>query len=134
MIRPQKKILVIDDDRETRKSVKLALEEIQLLDIHVSESVDATNGLRQMKNVLPDVIILDLHLPGKSGFEFMDSMRDDKRFDSTEVIMLTGDDRLDNVFTAEHKGIDVYYFLGKPFNVSDLQAVILQICLPMKHS
>ena len=51
----------------------------------------------------------------------------------TKVIMLTADDQLDNIFKAEDKGIGAYHFLGKPFDISELQALVLDLSLPIKN-
>jgi DNA-binding response OmpR family regulator len=132
MSKPIIKLLIIDDDADIRESVSLAVKEQDYLDIEVTESSDAASGVEQLEKVNPDIIILDLHLPDKTGFEFMDIMHKNKRLAKTEVIMLTVDDTLENVFKAEDKGIDRYHFLGKPFNISDLQALVLRICMPVK--
>jgi DNA-binding response OmpR family regulator len=102
------------------------------LNIEVVESADVASGIQQMKDMNPDIVILDLHMPDKTGFEFMDIVHKNKRFAKTKVIMLTADDTMDNVFKAESKGIGVYNFLGKPFNISDLQALVLSLSLPIK--
>ena len=132
MSKPKKKILVIDDEVHIRETVRLAVQEQDFLDIDVVESSDVASGIVQLKKTKPDIVILDLHLPDKSGFDFIDIMYEDKRFSQTMVIMLTVDDTLKNIFIAERKGIQPYYFLGKPFNISDLQAMVLEICLPIK--
>ncbi len=132
MYKPKRKILIIDDDFDTRKSVSLAVKELPQLDIEITESSDVTSGIEQLEIVKPDVIILDLHFPGKSGFDFMDLMHESKHLSETKVIMITVDDTLENIFKAQSKGIDVYHFLGKPFNISDLRALVLGLCLPSK--
>jgi DNA-binding NtrC family response regulator len=132
MSKPKKKILVIDDDARIRESVRLAVQEQDFFDIKVVESSNVIAGITQLKKLKPDVVILDLHMPDKSGFDFLDIMHQDKLFAKTKVIMLTADDTFKNLFKAEGKGIDAYYFLGKPFNISDLQAMVLKICLPLK--
>jgi DNA-binding response OmpR family regulator len=132
MIKPKKKILVVDDDARIRESVRLAVQEQDFLDIDVVESSNVASGIVQLKKMKPDIVILDLHMPDKSGFDFLDIMHKDQRLAKTKVIMLTVDDTFKNIFKAETKGIDAYYFLGKPFNISDLQAMVLEICLPIK--
>jgi DNA-binding response OmpR family regulator len=132
MTKPVKKILIVDDDAGSREAVRLALEEQDFLNIEFAESSDVTSALKQLKDIKPDIIVLDLHLPGKNGFEFMDIVHKNKLLGSTEVIMLTADDTLENVFKAEYKGIETYHFLGKPFNISDLQALVLILSLPIK--
>ncbi len=132
MTKLTKKILIVDDDAGTRDSVRVSLEEQDLLNIEFTESANVDSGIEQMKNIHPDIVILDLHMPNKTGFDFMDIMRKNKRLAGTKVIMLTVDDTLANVFKAENKGIGVYHFLGKPFNISDLQALVLSLSLPSK--
>lgn len=132
LAKPTKKVLVVDDDAGIREAVRLALEEQDYLNIKVTESADVDSGIQQMTYIIPDVVILDLHMPGKNGWDFLDAMRKDKRLANTKVIMLTVDDTLDNIFKGEDKGIDVYQFLGKPFDVAELQSLVLILCTPAK--
>jgi DNA-binding response OmpR family regulator len=124
--------LIVDDDADIRESVRLAVQELELFDTDIVESSDVDSGIRQLKAMKPDVIVLDLHMPHKSGFDFMDIVRKDKLISKSKVIMLTADDSVKNIFDAEDKGIDAYYFLGKPFNILELQAMVLEICLHNK--
>ena len=130
--KPTKKVLVVDDDAGIRESVRLALAEQDYLNIEVTECADVDTGIHQMTFIIPDVVILDLHMPGKNGWDFLDAMRKDKRLANTKVIMLTVDDTLDNIFKGEEKGIEVYQFLGKPFNIAELQSLVLNLCSPIK--
>jgi DNA-binding response OmpR family regulator len=130
MTKPKMKILIVDDDAAIRESVRLALEAQDYLDVEVTESEDVTSGIQQTKDINPDVVILDLHMPNKSGWDFMNILHKDRRLARTRVIMLTGDDTFDNVFKAEKKGIGAYQFIAKPFNISELQALVLN--LPIK--
>jgi DNA-binding response OmpR family regulator len=82
-----------------------------------------------MKAIKPDIVILDLHMPDKTGFDFMNIVQKNKLLAKAKVIMLTADDTLGNLFKAEHKGIGAYHFLGKPFNISELQALVLDLSL-----
>jgi two-component system phosphate regulon response regulator PhoB len=129
MAKPTKKILIVDDDADIREAVRLALEEQDYLNIEVTESADVASGIQQMKAIKPDIVILDLHLTDKTGFDFMDIMHKNKRFAKTKVIMLTADDTIENVLKAELEGIGSYNFLGKPFNISELQALVLNLSL-----
>lgn len=132
MTKPTIKVLIVDDDAAIRESIRLALEEQEYVDVEVTESANATSGIQHAKRINPDVIILDLHMPNKSGWDFMNILHKDIHLAKTRVIMLTADDTLDNVFKAEKKGIGAYQFLGKPFNISDLQALVLDPSLPNK--
>lgn len=132
MTKRSMKILIVDDDADIREAVRLSLEEQNYLDIDITESSDVVSGIEQMKIINPDIVILDLHMPGKTGFDFMDLMNQDKNLVRTKVIMLTADDTLANIFKAEDKGIGAYHFLGKPFNISELQALVFSLGLPIK--
>ena len=132
MAKPTKKILIVDDDADIREAVRVALEEQDYLNIEVTESANVASGIQQMEDVNPDIVILDLHLPDKTGFDFMDIVHKNKRFANTKVIMLTADDTIENVLKAEIEGIGAYNFLSKPFNISDLQALVLSLSLPVK--
>jgi DNA-binding NtrC family response regulator len=129
MTKPTKKILIIDDDASIRDAIRLTVEEQNFLNVEVTESADVTSGIQQMKDIRPDIVILDLHMPDKTGFDFMDIVHKNKLLHKTKVIMLTADNTLVNLFKAEHKGIGAYHFLGKPFNISDLQALVLDLSL-----
>ena len=133
MTKPTKKILIVDDDADIRYAVRLAVEEQDFLNIEVTESANVASGIVQMDAIHPDIVILDLHMPNKSGLDFMDIVHKDKRFAETKVIMLTADDTLDNIFRAEDKGIGAYHFLGKPFDITELQALVLDLSLPIKN-
>ncbi len=131
MTKPTIKILIIDDDANIRDAVRLAVEEQDYLNVDVTESADVASGIQQMIDTHPDIVILDFHMPNKTGFEFMDIAHKNKLLAKTEVIMLTADNTLNNIFKAENKGIGAYHFLGKPFNVSELQALVLSLSLPI---
>ena len=123
------KVLVVDDDDDTRLAIRLALQEHEYLHVEVTESKDATSAVKLLNEIHPNIIILDLHLPDKSGFDVMDIIVKNKRFAQTHVIMITADNTIGNVFEAEEKGIATNHFLGKPFNISDLQALVLNLSL-----
>lgn len=127
-----KKLLIVDDNASIRDAIRLAIEEQDFVAFDITESPDVASAIIQMNAINPDIVILDLHMPDQSGFDFMDVVREDKRFTTTEVIMLTADDTLDNIFTAENKGIGAFHVLGKPFNISELQAIVLDLSLPSK--
>ena len=129
--KPKKKVLIVDDNSDIRKSVSLALQEQDLLEIEVTESDNVTSGIEQLKKVRPDIVILDIHMPGKSGFDFIDYINKN-HLTKTKVIMLSADDTLTNIFKAGDKGINEFLFLGKPFNISELQALVLGLCFPSK--
>lgn len=124
----QRTVLIVDDDPAIRDAVKLALNEQDLLSLDIHEATNVERGLVKAYELQPDLVILDLHMPGKSGFEFMDELRGGK-LRGTPVLMLTANDDMETIFTAGEKGIDMFHVLGKPFNVDDLQAMVYKLTM-----
>ncbi len=82
-----KKVLVIDDDENTVKFLSVALEEngYQALGAY-----DGKEGLEMIKSENPDLIILDVMMPKKTGFTLFQSLRKSEEHKDLPVIMLTG--------------------------------------------
>jgi DNA-binding response OmpR family regulator len=81
-----KNILVVEDDKFLREliSQKLLKEEY-----NVSQAVDGEEGVKKVKEEKPDLVLLDLILPGIDGFEVLAQMRQNKESSSTPVIILS---------------------------------------------
>jgi len=81
-----KKILVIEDDKFLREliSQKLLKEGYEVV-----EAVDGDSGLEKAKEEKPDLILLDLILPGIDGFEVLSKVKADPKISSTPVIILS---------------------------------------------
>lgn len=80
------KILIIEDDRFLREliSKKLVKEGFE-----VSDAIDGEEGIKKIKSEKPDLILLDLILPGIDGFEVLSKMKDDPAVSSLPVIILS---------------------------------------------
>ena len=80
------KILIIEDDKFLRELIarKLLQENFKIL-----EAVDGEGGLKKIKEEKPDLILLDLILPGIDGFEVLSKMKDDPALASIPVIILS---------------------------------------------
>jgi len=81
-----KKILIIEDDKFLRELItqKLLKEEFE-----VSEAVDGEEGIKKVKEEKPDLVLLDLILPGIDGFEVLFKMREDAVLSTIPVIILS---------------------------------------------
>ncbi len=82
-----KKVLVVDDDEKTVKFLTAALEE------NGYEAIGAYNGkegLEKIQNEKPDLAILDVMMPKKTGFVLFKQLRRDENLKNMPVIMLTG--------------------------------------------
>ena len=84
--------------------------------------LEATDGDQAMALVLeqrPNVVILDVMMPGQSGWEVCRSIRENQSLSATGVVMLTGIGERLNEMTSPLYGADAY--LDKPFSLADLE-------------
>lgn len=82
-----KKVLVVDDDVNTVKFLSVALEEngYEAIGAH-----DGREGLEKIESEKPDLVILDVMMPKKTGFVLFNQLRRDEKYKELPVIMLTG--------------------------------------------
>jgi len=115
-----RKILIIEDD----PAISLGLKEsLQKEDYHVETEDNGERALKAIEFVKPDLIILDVMLPGMNGFEICKTLRMSGNF--TPIIMLTAkNEEVDKVIGLE-LGADDY--VTKPFSIRELYARIKTI-------
>ncbi len=111
----KKKIAIIEDDDLIRNMIKLNLEKLGYI-VQGFPSAEEAHSLYDGE--LFDVIILDVVLPGMSGFEFLRGIR--KEDNNTPVLMLTVQGEVASRLKAFNRGVDDY--MVKPFNMSELSA------------
>lgn len=115
------KILVVEDDPETRTMIKRAL---AVENYRVVEAGDGKKGLQLALEENPDLMILDLMLPGMSGIEVCNAIRQEEI--RLPIIMLTGKKEPVHRVKGLSSGADDY--VEKPFNVEELlQRVKIQL-------
>ncbi len=119
----QTKILVIDDDPDLQTVVKSVLESKSY---QVVAALDGNEGLRKVVDERPDLIILDVIMPGKSGFEVCREIKTDPKyyfFSHIPVLMLTvyPDDR-EKMHLSMREGMtmEAEDYLHKPFDPKEL--------------
>jgi DNA-binding response OmpR family regulator len=119
----QTKILVIDDDPDLQTAVKRVLESKSY---EVIAALDGDEGLRKVVDGRPDLIILDVVMPGKSGFEVCRELKTDPKyyfFSHIPVLMLTvyPDDR-EKMHLSMREGMtmEAEDYLHKPFDPDEL--------------
>ena len=111
------RVLVVEDDAGVASFLHRGLREAGF---GVDEKSDGDEGLRCALSEQYDVIVLDLMLPGKNGFEIVQSLR--HRGNTTPIIFLTARDAVDDRVRGLDLGADDY--LVKPFSFSELLARI----------
>jgi len=83
----KKTVLVVDDESDARAFVRAILEPEGW---QVAEAFDGVDGLKQAKALKPDLIVLDVQMPRKNGFEVFNDLSQDADTQGIKVIMLTG--------------------------------------------
>jgi two-component system response regulator MprA len=106
---------VVDDEPPMRAALKRALE---LGGFKVSLAGDGAEGLSAAESVRPDLVVLDILMPGVDGFEVCRAMR--ARGDHTPILMLTARDSVADRVEGLEAGADDY--LPKPFALEELLA------------
>ncbi|MDA0708583.1 MAG: diguanylate cyclase [bacterium] len=111
------KILIVDDDPALRMFVEATLTK----EGHaVFAWGDADNVVQRLQALLPDLVILDVTLPYKSGYEVLKDIHKESRFDTIPVVMFSADDTT----MAKIKGLDLgaVDYLVKPIPPEELAA------------
>ena len=108
-------ILVIEDDRALREGLALNFE---LHGYQVETAADGEEGMRKAFDIRPDLIILDIMLPGWSGLDILAELRD--RRQDVPVLILSARGTTDNKVEGLNIGADDY--LAKPFELPELLA------------
>ena len=119
MVKIKQKVLVVDDEENIRMLVKFNLEKAGY---EVLEASDGNKAIETAVNSTPDIVILDLMLPGIDGLEVCRNLKRHPRTAAIPIIMLTAkSDEIDRVIGLE-LGADDY--MTKPFSQRELVARI----------
>jgi DNA-binding NtrC family response regulator len=112
----KKRVLLIDDEPRVRASLKMVLEPTY----DVITAADAQEGLDLFRRESPNLVLLDVIMPGTDGLTVLQAMRAEDR--SIPVIMLTGTKSVKTAVDAMKLGASDY--LSKPFDVEELRIVV----------
>jgi len=117
------KILIVEDEVDIAALISFNLERAGY---RVDMAHDGREGLEKILHEQPDLVILDLMLPGMDGYAILKEMQRDPRTHSTPVLMLTAKSQTDDRIRGLESGADDY--LTKPFSPKELllrvQAII----------
>ena len=112
-------VLVVDDEAITREVVTAMLE---LEDVEVHAAHNGEDALAMALDVHPDLVLLDVMMPGLDGFEVCRRLRDTGNGTAPRVVMLTAKADDDSRRVAAEAGAEAY--LVKPFSARDLFRVV----------
>jgi CheY-like chemotaxis protein len=111
------RILLIDDDRVSQSMIKIGL---RAANFEVISALDGQSALTELRFQRPDLIILDIHMPGMSGFEFLNEIKSNAEFKDIPVIIASANDNMQDMFISQ--GVKGY--LVKPVDLKQLKNLI----------
>jgi DNA-binding response OmpR family regulator len=115
-------VLVCDNEEALRSLVRGALD---LGDYEILEARDGDESVDLARSSDPDLIVLDMMMPGRSGLEVLAELRAEDRFVATPVIMLTARAQAEDRQAAIEAGVS--RFLPKPFSPLELASVVEEL-------
>jgi DNA-binding response OmpR family regulator len=115
----RRRILVVDDQADIRLMcrVNLALEGYEVL-----EAQDGETGLRMIRELHPDLVLLDVMMPGIDGWEVLETTKAEPEIADIPVVLLTARVQREDEIRGWSSGAADY--LAKPFNPSTLTQVV----------
>lgn len=115
--------LIIEDDPDL---VNIFARALELSGYQTQTTVDGEGALALLANAVPDIVVLDLHLPGISGKEILQALRADGRFQKTRIILATADYQ-----TADDLRDDADLVLLKPISFKQLRDLSARLRTPL---
>lgn len=113
-----KQILVVEDDVSSRHAMVGALRHEGYTVHEVGNGTEADDRIRSLR---PDLVLLDVMLPGRTGLDICQALKSDKDLKSIPIVMmtcLTNDSKHDDIYWQKETGADD--FITKPFPLGEL--------------
>ena len=116
-------VLVVDDARFFREMIKDILTD---LPVELVMAADGNEAWEQMNALKPQLVLLDLNIPGKSGKEILQSLKSSEQLTQVKVLAMSGVERGAET-AAEVKAIGATDFINKSFKPRELQSRVKEI-------
>jgi CheY-like chemotaxis protein len=116
---PQQTILVVDDNRDNVEILRAFLESRGYA---VAEAADGRTALAKMEEVRPDLVLLDVMMPGMDGWQVCRTIKNHPDYGKTKVVMVTAKGGFEDKFEGLRSGADDY--VVKPVDFKDLQTKV----------
>ncbi len=118
------RVLLIEDEPNIAEAIRFILTREGW---EVAVEADGAAALGRVRDLAPDLLILDLMLPGMSGLEILTSLRGDPAYSALKVMMLTAKGQPRDREAAERIGVQA--FMSKPFSNDDMRATVRQLMM-----
>lgn len=122
-VRGLHRLLIIEDEKEVSDLVKDTLEDQANFDMDFA--ADGFTAGKMLNNVFPDLIILDLNLPGINGFDLCKAIRSDKYQRGVKILAMSGYYSPENAKLVLDSGADL--FLPKPFDIEEFKSTVFSL-------
>jgi CheY-like chemotaxis protein len=116
------RLLVVDDEPEV---LNLLVPFLKKRGYTVSEAEDGDQALEKILTERPNIVLLDVMMPGLNGWEISQYVRDRPELDPVRIIMATGIGEEMNAATAPLYGADAY--IDKPFRLEDVERTVQDV-------
>ncbi len=110
-----KKILIVDDEQDIVESLKFVLE---AADYICYCAYNGEDGLKLAKDIMPDLIILDVMMPKINGYKISRLLKYDKKYKNIPILMITARSQKEDKLIGEETGADEY--ITKPFDLDEV--------------
>ena len=117
------KILVVDDFSTMRRIIKNLLRDLGFTNI--AEADDGTTALPMLKSTEYDLLITDWNMPGMTGIDLLQVIRQDENLKDLPVLMVTAEAKREQIIAAAQAGVNGY--VVKPFTAAALKEKIEKI-------
>ena len=118
----KKTILSVEDTAGIRRLIRMTLE---YMGFHVLEAADGAEGLAMAREHRPDLVLMDVRMPGVSGLSACETMRSDALLKDIPVVMLSSADHQADIDAGMASGAKAY--LVKPFQPVELIYLVTRL-------
>lgn len=117
------KILIVDDDFNIHRILTMIIEHDNLGQVIKNQDLDGRNIFQRIEKEMPNIIIVDLLMPGKDGIEIVREVR--AKYKDIMMIMISQVNSKDMIERAYSSGIE--FFINKPINAVEVKAVLSKV-------
>jgi len=111
-----KKVLIIDDEDELNEIVTMRLTKAGY---EVVSATDGSSGIEKVKSFGPDIVLLDINMPGMDGWEVCEKLRADPATKDVSIVVLTATRNFQKA-----KDMNVQRVVLKPFNYDEILSIL----------
>jgi CheY-like chemotaxis protein len=117
-------VMLVEDDPGDQKLIKMSLKEQRIANSPAEEAIEYLNTYKSgdEQSRLPDLILLDLNMPGMGGKEFLRRVKSDPQLESIPVVILTTSDSDKDIL--ESFKLQAAGYVKKPVSITDFQEVM----------